>query len=226
MSALKIKILGWLLHHGNRGWKNEYFYKIKNMLISKYGVPDGADVQSFEGKKCFACYGSGIWQSQYSNYSDFCNNCYSGWYKRPCRVELLRFKIGKYTFHQIGEKWYYKKNVVMPGDIEGFMDKVTSKHCDFARTILFLIYEKDFIKRWWKDAGIGWRMQWWRPSNWAYNIAYLAKHDFKTSIPVENFIKRLWWLWELEPMQLQQFQTKVKVTRLRYHNHIDNDLSF
>ena len=181
------RILSWLLHHGNRGYKSEDFYKIKAQILKKYGKHIGYDVQFIEGKKCHSCGGSGIhyyWEGEL----DYCWHCHQGWYKRPTWVILERVQFGSYTFHQPYERVYKKPEVSTPV-IEGYIEHKNSKHCDIARHILFLVYEKGYLKRYYRSAGIGWRCQWWRPVNWVPNIIHLIKKK-GNAIPVTDFKKR------------------------------------
>lgn len=217
-------ILSWLLHHANRGSKNQHFYAIKNKILLKFGKVVGYDTQYIAGKKCHTCHGTGIYRSMYSDYQDHCYNCHNGWYKRPEWNYLQRIEFGKYIFHQPWKRSYTKPEV-LPGLIDGYIEHNYSKHSNYARTIIFLVYDRNYLKRWWKDAGIGWRVYWWYPKAWPNNFAHLAKNGW-SAIPITHLIERLWWLWDIQPLGMIQYQKKRSVERLRWYNHVDSDLPF
>lgn len=180
-----IAILSWFLHHANRGSKDENFYLIKNRILQKYGRFVCYDIQFIEGKKCHVCGGTGV--HHYYDFdgnvrdTDFCWHCFRGWYKRPVWNVLSRIQFGRYEFHQPYQRCYEKPDNSIP-IIEGYIDHDRSKYNDFARTILFLIYERGYLKRWWKHAGLGWCLAWWLPKNWPNNIVHLLKHG-SNSLP-------------------------------------------
>ena len=101
-------ILPFLLHHANRsiyriGVGRDEFYAIKKKLLAR-GKHVNYDVQHFEGKKCNACGGTGVYHGYYmmsgEKWSDTCNRCWGGWYILPMWVCLSRIKYGPYYFHQ------------------------------------------------------------------------------------------------------------------------------
>ena len=192
LQQLTTVILSWLLHHANREGRNEHFYKIKNRLLAKFGNFIGYDIQFIEGKKCHSCHGSGMYYSYfYGNEWDYehCYSCYGGWYKRPVWNILHRVKFGKYIFHQPKER-VYKAPAAETKVIEGYIDHNKSKHGQFALTILFLIYEKGYLKRWYQSAGTGWKCYWWQRRNWLYNIIHIIKHG-KNSIPFNDTRRKM-----------------------------------
>lgn len=190
---LFISILSWPLHHANREYKNPEFYAIKNRILTKYGKHICYDVQFIEGKKCHSCDGTGIhvgyrWSDihwgKLVSYEETCYKCYQGWYKRPVWNILARVEFGKYTFHQPYQRSYSKPDNSIQ-IIEGYIDHNRSKYSVFAGTILFLLYEKGYLKRWYKGAGCGWRLMWWLPRNYLHNIIHVIKHGPK--MPIERF---------------------------------------
>jgi len=185
---LKISILSWLLHHANQNGKDEHFYKIKNRILAKYGKHICYEVQFIEGKKCLSCGGTG--NHQYFDYHGFstavspCWNCTNGWYKRPCWNILALVSFGKYEFHQPFMRMYedpQSKGKTFTGYVERHPTNLTG----FAIVVLFMMYEKGYLKRWYKSAGIGWRSYWWQPRNWLNNIIHILKHG-RRSIPFRN----------------------------------------
>ena len=192
--SFSCRVLSWLLHHANREGRNEYLYKIKNRLLSKYGKFIGHDIQFIEGKKCHSCDGTGIyvhyhWHGSEREYEG-CYRCYNGWYKRPTWNVLQRIQFGNYVFHQPFERLYKKPEDVSLPIIEGYIEHNRSKHGKFALTILFLLYEKGYLKRWYKSAGIGWKCYWWQPRNWLYNIVHIIKHG-RNSIPFNDTKRKM-----------------------------------
>lgn len=194
--SLKIKILSWLLHHANREGSNENFYEIKNRILKNYGNLIGYDIQFIEGKKCHSCGGTGVhkyydWSGEISDI-DSCWYCTGGWYKRPVWNILKKMQFGKYIFHQPFERVYIKPVDLLKyySQITGYIDHNRSKYGRFALNVLFLMYEKGFIKRWYKQSGIGWPVRWYYPKNWINAIIYLIKHRGKIpSITVSGSLR-------------------------------------
>lgn len=179
------QILPWLLHHANRLYHSPEFYKIKNELLSKYGKNVGYDVQFIEGKECHSCDGTGIyvgyrWSAitwgKLVTYQERCNRCSDGWYKRPTWNILSRIQFGKYVFHHPFQRLYVKPNEDWGELIIGYIEHDRSKFSTLAGTILFLIYEKGYLKRYYKEHGHGKYVYWWYPQNWPNNIIYKIKH--------------------------------------------------
>ena len=182
---MKQRILSWLLHHANHKYHNPEFYTIKNRILKKYGQHIRYDVQFIEGKKCYSCQGSGLFYVEYRGEYDTCWNCHNGWYKRPVWNILALVQFGKYTFHQPYQRSYSKPDNSIP-IIDGYIDHKRSKHSDFAATVLFLLYEKGYLKRRYRET-LGWRIRWWLPRNYLHNIVYIIKHR---RIPFEYFRKQ------------------------------------
>ena len=175
-------ILSWLLHHANRNGKNEHFYAIKNRLIKKYGVFIGYDVQFIEGKKCWSCGETGVykginWRTDES-FEDKCWHCLDGWYKSPVWNILGKYQFGKYTFHQPYQRVYSKPDISSPV-IEGYIEHKKSRWSSFACFVLFLLFEKNFLKRYYRESGNGWYLRWWRLENIGSNLIHLLKYRNK-----------------------------------------------
>jgi hypothetical protein len=201
---MKIRILSWLLHHANRKYHNPEFYAIKNRILKYHSQHICYDIQFIGGKKCYSCGGTGI-HVYYSEYTgkpydqDICWNCYNGWYKHPVWNILARVQFGKYTFHQPWQRVYVRPNKDWGSLIEGYIDHNESKYSDFAATILFLLYEKGYLKRWYKSAGMGFALHWWLPRNWLNNAIHLIKHGPK--IPLSRLKRRF------EDIPIQNYNT-------------------
>jgi hypothetical protein len=181
-------ILPWLLHHANRLGRNEHFYKIKNKILNRFGTFITYDVQFIEGKKCHSCHGTGVhhyYDDEGEIYdTDFCWRCHNGWYKRPTWNILKLVSFGKYKFHQPYQTVYGRPDNNIPV-FEGYICHNTSKYSRFALNILFLIYDKHFIKRWYKGIGTGWRCYWYLPRNWLATIIHFIKHG-RDSYPIKH----------------------------------------
>jgi hypothetical protein len=185
MNRIFTRPSSWLLHHANREGKNDNFYVIKDRILKAYGKHIGYDVQFIEGKKCHTCGGTGIYRG-YSwrydeDFQDLCYRCYNGWYKRPVWNILSRIQYGKHIFHS-PYKRAYSKPEINSQIIDGYIQHNRSKYGTFALAVLFFLFEKGYIKRWYKETGIGWRVMWWLPRNWLRNIVHLIKHG-KDSYP-------------------------------------------
>lgn len=185
INNMKKKILGWLLHHGNTGYKSQYFYNIKNIILSKYGTHFGDDIQYLPGKECYSCDGTGIYNGHYG--SNMCYKCAgTGLYRDARLVHLKRIYISDYIFHQpVSSKITSEKPPI--GAIIGYITHDKTKNCSKARFILFLLYEKGYLKRWWRETGNGWRLYPFHSfENFIYDMVHFMKKGIK-SYPIVNF---------------------------------------
>jgi hypothetical protein len=188
------RILSYLLHHANREYRSDEFYRVKDKILTKYSKVVGHDVQFIEGKTCRSCGGRGYhekisWETGEVYDTVGCSRCWGGWYKQPTWVLLQRLKFGKYIFHKPIVRKFGKKNPFIEDYplsnevIEGYIDHTRTKFGKDARTILFLLYDwKGHWKRWYKSIGRGWRCSkyWWlRPRNWPNNIAHIIRYKGK-----------------------------------------------
>jgi len=152
MKSLKISLISFLLHHANRLGKDLEFYDtIKNRILKQYGTHLCYDVQFIEGKECFTCDGTGIYEEEdFYDEDDIthveCRNCIAGWYKRPTWNILAKIQFGKYTFHQPYKKAYIKPDITIPL-IEGYISHTPSRFAPMAKFILFAIYNWRGFKR-------------------------------------------------------------------------------
>ena len=198
LAVVAFRPLSWLLHHANREGRNKHFYKIKNRILSNYGTHICYDVQFIEGKKCFSCDGTGIYLKTSYQFGMLginecqCWDCYAGWYKRPVWNILEKVKFGKYYFHQPFKKSYVKPEISVK-NIEGYISHNQSKFGKLAITILFLVFERDYLKRYWLE-NCGWRCSWWLPRNYIHNFIYLIKYRSK-SIPIKDFNRKISNFW-------------------------------
>jgi hypothetical protein len=178
----KISVLSWLLHYGNQNGKDQYFYKVKNRLLAKYGKHICYEVQFIEGKKCRSCDGTGIYKGynwQYGWFRNPCYNCYNGWYKRPEWNILALISFGKYEFHQPFMRVYDDPQSKCK-TFDGYVERHPTNLSRIAAFILLLVFEKGYLKRFYRESGNGWRLYWWLPRNWVNNIIYLIKHGRKS----------------------------------------------
>ncbi len=179
---MRKRFLSILLHHANRTVSSDDFYAIKGDILAKHGKVVGYDVQFIEGKKCFACGGSGIYTGYWDSgeqWHDTCNRCWGGWFKSPTWNVLAKVRLGRYTFHQPKERCYSEADATKYlAEIRGLAHSVFEGYVDHRRTdfgqtavvILFLLYRKrlrmDF------GFGLGWRVSWWRPGAWLNNALW------------------------------------------------------
>ncbi|WP_372776485.1 hypothetical protein [Mangrovibacterium sp.] len=183
-------ILSWLLHHANREASSHYFYQVKDLILQKHARVIGYEIQFIEGKKCWTCKGTGKYMKydHYTGwYSEPCWHCYNGWYHRPVWVILQKYQFGKYTFLKPIKSTYEKPETNVPV-IKGYIDHEPSKYGEFALFILLLLYEKGFMKRWWRESGWRWYRNWYYPCNWAQSAIHIFKRK-QNSIPAQR-IKR------------------------------------
>lgn len=181
MKTLLIKILGWLIYQANSLGKDERFYKIKNLILDKYGRFVKYDIQFIEGKRCYLCGGMGYQCIPYVGVED-CYHCYgTGWYKLPVWNVLAVIQLDKYSFHKPYQKAYSKPENSIE-IINGYIEHPPAKYSHFAKNVLFFVYEKGYLKRFFIENGNGWRAYWWLPKNWLYNAMHLIKYG-KNAIP-------------------------------------------
>lgn len=185
MKRIIVWILSELLFRANSEYGEDYFYKVKNKILKKYGKHVGYDVQFIEGKKCYTCGGTGIYVGYYysgEKWSDTCNRCWGGWYKQPVWNILERLQLGKYVFHSPYQRAYKKPDVLAGSFIEGYINHDRKKYGKTCKFVLMFLYEKKYLKRWYKSAGVGWYTNWWLPKYWVWNTIHIIKHGRK-SIP-------------------------------------------
>lgn len=186
------KLLGVLVHHANREYRSREWYAVKNRILRRWGVPDGYDVQYFEGKKCYTCGGTGVYKGFYErDYYDDCRNCYGGWYKLPTWVILERVRLGAYVFHQPLKAVHSAKVVDVPvtGRIDGYVEHTRSGWGAEAAFVLYQVYDcRGYWQRWRKTVGRGWRCAWWLPRNWVYNAAHILRNG-RNSYPVQRWLR-------------------------------------
>ncbi len=185
------QIMGWLLNQANRYEKNEYYYAVKNKVIKQFGTYVCTDVQHIEGKECYTCGGSGVYVGYNYHghqFTDGCYHCYNGWYKRPMWVLLEKYQVGNYYFHQPKQKVY--ENPQIPVNINGYISHDTSKYGAYAAFLLYMIYEKGYLKRWYKSAGMGWYIKWYYPKNLPHTIVHFIKYKQK-AYPIVEFMEWL-----------------------------------
>lgn len=184
------KILSCLLRHANTGSKSTYFYTIKNKLLSEYGQEIGYDYQYLEGKECYSCNGTGTYHGFYG--SNICYKCAgTGMYQDARLVRLKRILFHNYIFHQPDNSITISTKTIPPCTIRGYIVHEKTRYCSFSRFVLFLLYEKGYLKRWWKETGNGWRCYtFYSAENVIYNIVHLLKYRHN-SIPLLRIIRKL-----------------------------------
>lgn len=141
------KAIARLLHIANTNPPiRRSFYRMKDSILKRYGTPDGVDWQHFEGKRCWSCDGTGVWESWYSDYQDDCYKCGGdGWYKLEKWVRLERIKFEKYTFHS-PDGCVYEDPGGTP--IKGFIEhrQEYGWHVDEAAAWLALLFDREYFR--------------------------------------------------------------------------------
>ena len=150
-----LRIISNLLHVANSypdAVDREVFYQMKTEILSRFGNPDGFDIQYFKGKKCWTCDGTGTYGSYYHSgqmFNEACYRCFKGWYKRPVWVVLDRYHLGRFVFHQPAER-LFEEPASVPSQtkiIDGYVI-----HADhgwrkprFAFFFLALLFDRPFL---------------------------------------------------------------------------------
>ncbi|MCX6217586.1 hypothetical protein [Spirosoma sp.] len=163
---MKVRILAFLLHHANRNpiYRDD-FYAIKKKILDYYGTPEGADMQILPGKKCYTCDGTGIYTGYYwqsgEAWHDTCNRCWRGWYISPKYVVLHRIRLGRYVFHQPGERYDTPADIPVQyrvpkeQQIQGYKEFTPSIWTHEAHLWLFWFFDRPRFWYMWR-----WRASW------------------------------------------------------------------
>lgn len=159
-------LVAYLLHAANRTIKSrsemyhDAFYRVKDVILSRYGTWDGYDVQHIKGKKCNSCGGRGqhpkySYTGKIYDWAD-CYRCWGGWYRFPKWICLRRIKFGPFTFHKplkreecVGNPFTKEKlgwEVSERPVIEGYIEHDDHHLGVLAIYLLFMIYDRDTAK--------------------------------------------------------------------------------
>jgi hypothetical protein len=162
-------ILSTLLHYANREAQFEIetvrveFYRIKDIVLKKYGTVIGYDVQKIDGKKCWSCDGSGR-HYYYSNLPPYkaydSTDCWScggtGYYHLPKWIALHRITYNGYTFHKPLKReqclrnpftkeelgWQVTENPI----IKGYIEHDRHWFGEYAIMLILLLYKSPLFK--------------------------------------------------------------------------------
>ena len=110
----------------------------------------------------------------------FCK-CFNNhnFFQPPVWNILDKIKLGKYYFHNPYQRCYKRPELQEDNEIiEGYITHDESKCGDFCLFVLFLLYEKKYLKRWWKETGNYYSFRFT-----INNIIYIVKHK---TIPRKN----------------------------------------
>ncbi|MGV8136515.1 MAG: single-stranded DNA-binding protein [Mangrovibacterium sp.] len=145
----------------------------------------------FEPVKCDTCNGTGKFKCWWQP-PEGCLSCSgTGWYKPESWVILARVRFGKYDcFHRPLNRVTERPEFSNP-IIDGYIEHTRTQYSEFALFVLFLIYENGYLKRWYRETGNGWRLQWWLPRNWIRNIIHIIKKGMQ--VYIEGKIKTRQW---------------------------------
>lgn len=146
-NAKRFEVIAKLLHiansepPGQKVWKDR-FYGIKNRILHRWGKRDGIDLQAFDGKRCWSCEGTGGLYEPCGCYK--CDG--TGWYRSPRIVQLNRWRLGRYVFHEPGlVVWREaKKNDKIA--FRGYIEHANYSHRSvmIARILLGLLFDRGF----------------------------------------------------------------------------------
>ncbi len=181
------RLIGYLMFLANGEGLREQWYPLKQKLCDRYGVNNGYDIQYIEGKRCFSCEGTGVY-AKFTHYTgikrELCYRCDNGWYKKPCYVLLERIKVGNYAFHKPIKSYSSIKNVVLMDipltvTINGYISHNKKKYGWLAFSVLYILYDFKGYRKYVKTLGLGWKVSWWLPKNWLYNIMHIRNKGFE-----------------------------------------------
>lgn len=208
---MKNRIISFLLHHANKGCKQESFYNIKNRLLKDKPVVR-FDIQHIAGKKCHSCGGRGAhprygYNGKIYDWAD-CYHCWGGWYRLPKWNILRLVKFGKYYFHQPVSTVYDKPKLTGGHQhiIEGYIEKESTDKSELCLDILYLFYNRKALQQRIKLIGRTYYFRWNTPKKIIHNIIYVIRHG-KDSYPIKKLLSRI-------------YKTKPKVNTFAY---ADND---
>ena len=162
-------MLAWLLHIANSSpIDKRAFYPVKTMILQRFGIKDGLDLQELAGKRCWSCDGSGIFVHTYSGDEECCDRCGgNGWYKSPCYVTLQRWELGRYVFHEPIDRKYClpPSGIIVRSFLTGYVDH---RHYSYrsrlwASFLLGLMFDRDLATIAWPQiVRRYWIVQFWR----------------------------------------------------------------
>lgn len=186
--------IGYLMYLANNGENKDFWYPLKKKLCDRFGYNDGNDIQELPGKMCNCCYGTG----KYEKYTyagrivEPCRKCFDGWYQLPRFVLLRRIKVGRYLFHfPIRSEVSLLKvpeQLTSTAYIKGYITHGKKKYGWLAFSLLIFLFDFKGYMEFVKSMGAGWRISWWLPKNWIYNIRHLIKFGWE-SIPIKDIKK-------------------------------------
>lgn len=151
------------------------FYGIKDRILQRWGTLVTYDFQHFEGKKCWSCNGTGVYDKYEWGGDLIEQECWScegtGWYKRECWVALKRYKLGERTLHIPKERLYTKPEETMHGDntIEGYISHARQEYGEECLHLIFLLFApkifwKMVLNGWWREIPVKYRQ--WINAKW------------------------------------------------------------
>ena len=131
-----------LMHMANHAVFPQPFYGVKRKLCEAHGKRDGYDLQLIPEKKCWTCDGTGRYHNGVS--AVMCRKCAGcGVYEQPIGVELERWRVGEYLFHnpvRSGGWDSIKKQNPLSNTIHGLIQKETKGEYDYVAKLLEAVY--------------------------------------------------------------------------------------
>lgn len=192
MNKLKIMILSWLLHHGNKYHKHANFYILKTKILKKYASFIYYEYQFIEGSECWGCEGTGIYHKYYffdkKPTKEYCYKCNgTGMYIKDHWNILAVYKFGKYIFHSPIGRQFVKPDIGTKV-FEGYITHNSTYWSRFSQITIFILFDfKGYKKRWWFAMGDGLRKWSLRPASIINNIAYY-KYHWRDILPTKKNI--------------------------------------
>lgn len=189
-------MLAYLLHAANKTVRNrlgdehiQAFYRVKDLLLKKYGKVLGYDVQKIDGKRCNSCGGRGQHPKYGHNGKIYdwadCWHCIGGWYKLPKWIALHRIKFGSYEFHRPLKRHECVQNPFTEEElgwkvsdrpvIKGYIDHESHWFGVYATMILFMLYDRPMFRNLWahqvREYDMAIRYLIWRIRRWPLLIS-------------------------------------------------------
>ena len=135
----RITLIGELLHTANSyppfHWKRE-FYELKDYLLRRYGTVQEMDLQHIV-KECYACNGERritetvlSFGEPFKMHTKTCYKCNGTGTYEEFWIYLLRYQLGRHTFHIPGKKFYSRERAgwISGDEIDGY---IVHRHPDY-----------------------------------------------------------------------------------------------
>ena len=177
-----------------------YWYRWKDILLHRYGVPDGFDTQRLEAP-CWSCGGTGWWGTDGNGCE--CCDCVDGVH-HVTRTKLWRWQIEGFVFHRPDEARIWNDSELVAIERTVFDDEHNKWHRriigrvqhrpthpalsrEAEAWLLLLLGQYRSLSAWMRGAGSSLPSPcWWLPM-----CAVRSAICFLTSLPAR--CRRAWW---------------------------------